>query len=84
MTYRTDIRFLLNGKTISLSSVGADQTLLDFLRLECRLTGTKEGCAEGDCGACTTLVGRLVDGNLTYAPVILVFVFSLRWMDATL
>ena len=69
MTYRTDIRFLLNGKTISLSSVGADQTLLDFLRLECRLTGTKEGCAEGDCGACTTLVGRLVDGNLTYAPV---------------
>lgn len=69
MAHRTDIRFLLNGKDVSIDSVGADQTLLDFLRLERRLTGTKEGCAEGDCGACTVLVGYLSDAGLTYAPV---------------
>ena len=67
--YRSDIRFILNGKDVCVDDVGADQTLLDFLRLERRLTGTKEGCAEGDCGACTVLVGSLSDTGLTYAPV---------------
>ena len=69
MTHRTDIRFVLNGRDVSVPNVAADQTLLDFLRLERRLTGTKEGCAEGDCGACTVLVGRLGGAGLTYAPV---------------
>ncbi len=48
---------------------GPTETLLDFLRLRRRLVGTKEGCAEGDCGACTVLVGRLVDGKLAYETV---------------
>lgn len=69
MTHRTDIRFVLNGKDISIPDVAADQTLLDFLRLDRRLTGTKEGCAEGDCGACTVLVGRLSGTGLHYEPV---------------
>ncbi|MCK5932717.1 MAG: xanthine dehydrogenase small subunit [Fulvimarina manganoxydans] len=69
MTQRSEIRFILNGRDISLSDVAADRTLLDFLRLDRRLTGTKEGCAEGDCGACTVLVGRLTDNGLAYAPV---------------
>ncbi|MCI2393917.1 xanthine dehydrogenase small subunit [Aliiroseovarius sediminis] len=69
MTYRTEIRFLLNGKPVAISHVAADQTLLDYLRLNRRLTGTKEGCAEGDCGACTVLVGRLTGEGLTYEPV---------------
>ncbi|MCK0140702.1 xanthine dehydrogenase small subunit [Aliiroseovarius sp. F47248L] len=69
MTHRSHIHFLLNGQAVSVAEVCADQTLLDYLRLNRRLTGTKEGCAEGDCGACTVLVGRLTDGGLTYEPV---------------
>ncbi|SFG93420.1 xanthine dehydrogenase small subunit [Palleronia marisminoris] len=68
MTDRDDIRFILNGREISVCDVGASRTLLDFLRLDRRLTGTKEGCAEGDCGACTVLVGRLSATGLVYAP----------------
>lgn len=69
MTHRSHIHFLLNGQAVSIEDVRADQTLLDFLRLNRRLTGTKEGCAEGDCGACTVLVGRLAGDGLTYEPV---------------
>ncbi|MGV8938020.1 MAG: xanthine dehydrogenase small subunit [Allorhizobium sp.] len=63
------IRFILNGEDIVLSEVDPTSTLLDFLRLKRRLTGTKEGCAEGDCGACTVLVGRLEGGTLVYETV---------------
>jgi xanthine dehydrogenase small subunit len=66
---RREIRFLLNGGEVRLSEVAPTDTLLDFLRLNRRLTGTKEGCAEGDCGACTVLVGRLEDGGLRYRPI---------------
>ena len=63
------IRFLLNDTEIVLTEAGSGDTLLDFLRLGRRLTGTKEGCAEGDCGACTVLAGRLHGGALIYEPV---------------
>ena len=69
MESRDEIRFLLNGREVSQKDVGASQTLLDFLRIDRRLTGTKEGCAEGDCGACTVLVGRLTDDGLCYETV---------------
>ncbi|MEP3330745.1 xanthine dehydrogenase small subunit [Sedimentitalea sp.] len=51
-----DISFLLNGETVALSGVSPTTTLLDWLREDRLLTGTKEGCNEGDCGACTVMV----------------------------
>jgi xanthine dehydrogenase small subunit len=63
------ISFILNSETISLKDFGPTETLLDYLRLRRKLTGTKEGCAEGDCGACTVLVGRMLDGSLRYESV---------------
>ena len=62
------IRFILNNKTITTSE-HSGMTLLDFVRYEQRLTGTKIGCREGDCGACTVLVGTLENGAMNYQSI---------------
>ena len=59
------IRFILNDTTIA-SDARPGMVLLDFIRYHQRLTGTKIGCREGDCGACTVLVGEIKDGVLRY------------------
>jgi xanthine dehydrogenase small subunit len=66
---RSTIRFLHRGEVVELSAVGPNETVLDYLRLRRSLSGTKEGCGEGDCGACTVAVGRVVAGRLVYQPV---------------
>lgn len=66
---RDHIKFVLNDEAISLSDFSSGLTLLDYIRLNKSLKGTKEGCAEGDCGACTVLVGRLTEDGLCYETV---------------
>src|SRR6195952_4679725 len=52
------IRFFHRGAVVEVSDAAATRTVLDWLREDARCTGTKEGCNEGDCGACTVVIGE--------------------------
>ena len=56
------VRFALDGEVVTVTDIDPTRTVLNFLREDLCRTGTKEGCAEGDCGACTVVVGEL-DGD---------------------
>src|SRR2546428_1804738 len=67
---KATLDFLLNGERVSLARENATRTLLTWLREARGLVGTKEGCAEGDCGACTVVLADLDSaGNVRYLPV---------------
>jgi xanthine dehydrogenase small subunit len=103
MTTRTDnsqdvLRFVLDGEVIEVRNPDPTRTVLQFLREDLHRTGTKEGCAEGDCGACTVVIAdRAPDGRLRtrainscirFLPTLdgkeLITVESLRHKDGTL
>ena len=66
---RQEIRFLLGHDQRRLRSVDPTMIVLDYLRIVEGLVGTKEGCNEGDCGACSVVRAKLVDGALRYEAV---------------
>jgi len=63
------IRFVLDGAVIEVDEPDPTATLLDYLRYSLRRTGTKEGCAEGDCGACTVVIGELDGEGISWRAV---------------
>ena len=63
------VRFALDGEVITVSDVEPTRTVLNFLREDLGRTGTKEGCAEGDCGACTVVVGELAGDGVRFRAI---------------
>ncbi len=63
------MQFLLNQQLITISHLDPNMTVLNYLREEKQRCGTKEGCASGDCGACTVVVASLEDNELQYQTV---------------
>ena len=63
------LTFWRRGHAVTLDNVPPDRTLLEVLREDLHCTGTKEGCGEGDCGACTVVLGEAVGGKLQYKAI---------------
>jgi xanthine dehydrogenase small subunit len=63
------ITFVLNGDVCTVDDIDPTATLLQYLRINMLLTGSKEGCGEGDCGACTVVVGEVKGDGMRYVAI---------------
>ena len=68
MTSNT-IRFIFENKIHKVLNPDPNETILNYIRLRLKKTGTKEGCAEGGCGACTVVIGELKKNNIVYKAI---------------
>jgi xanthine dehydrogenase small subunit len=69
MAAENTIRFVFGGKVVEAAGIDPNMTVLTWLRTRAAKPGTKEGCAEGDCGACTVVLGELKDDKVSYRAV---------------
>ena len=65
----SSIKFILGEKIYELHNPDPNETILNYIRLKLKKTGTKEGCAEGGCGACTVVLGELKKNNIIYKAI---------------
>ena len=63
------IQFIYQNKIVKLKNPDPNRTILDFIRSDLKQKGTKEGCAEGGCGACTVVIGELKNKKLIYKSI---------------
>ena len=63
------IKFIHSDRIIEIRDPDPNETLLNYVRTKLRKTGTKEGCAEGGCGACTIVLGELKNNNIIYKSI---------------
>jgi xanthine dehydrogenase small subunit len=63
------IKFILNDRIQEIHNPDPNETILNYIRLKLKKTGTKEGCAEGGCGACTIVIGELKKNNIIYKAI---------------
>ena len=63
------VRFVFENKIHEIKNLDPNETILNFVRLRLKKTGTKEGCAEGGCGACTVVIGELEKNNIRYKAI---------------
>ena len=77
---KNEIEFILNDELIKINNVDTNVSVLNYLRIDKRLTGTKEGCASVDCGACTAIIAELKNNKLEYKAIntCIMFLYSLH------
>ena len=63
------LQFVRRGKIVTLPGVDPNRTLLEVLREDLNCSGTKEGCGEGDCGACTVVIGQSDGERVKYSAI---------------
>ena len=77
---KNEIEFILNDELIKINNVDTNVSVLNYLRIDKKLTGTKEGCASGDCGAGRAIISELKNNKLEYKAIntCIMFLYSLH------